>query len=260
MTKTQSLQMPSRKTCPKACPKAWKVSVLTLFPDVFPGVLGASVIGKAREQEIWSMDVVNIRDFASDKHQTVDDTACGGGPGMVMRADVVDAAFNHVTEGASQPRFIYMSPRGKPLTQAKVSELTSLPHMGILCGRFEGVDQRVLDAWDVEEISIGDYVLAGGEVAAQVLIEACVRTLPGVLGDVTSLEEESFSSGLLEYPQYTRPRVWQGREVPDILFSGHHQQVKSWRQEKSEELTKDRRPDLWKMYVEMCKLKEERKG
>lgn len=230
----------------------WQAKVFTLFPELFPGPLSASIVGKALHKELWSLESIDIRSYAHDKHKTVDDEAYGGGPGMVMRADVIDAALCAHYGTQRPPALIYVSPRGKPLTQARVKELAQHAHIGILCGRFEGVDQRVLDAWDFEEISLGDFVLSGGEVAAYALIDACVRLLPGVVGEPASLEEESFAKGLLEYPQYTRPREWKDCKVPEVLLSGNHQLIKKWRQEKSAELTCQRRPDLWQKYLEQC--------
>jgi tRNA (guanine37-N1)-methyltransferase len=231
----------------------FSIKAFTLFPELFPGPLGASVVGRALEQKIWQLDVVNIRDYATDKHKTVDDMAFGGGPGMIMRADVIDAALK-AHYGTYRPSsLIYMSPRGHPLTQDYIKKLASAGQVGILCGRFEGVDQRVLDLWEFEELSLGDFVLSGGEIAAYALIDACVRLLPGVVGQPASLEEESFSKGLLEYPQYTRPREWKDCKVPEVLLSGNHQLIQKWRQEKSEEFTRDRRPDLWGKYLERHK-------
>ena len=228
----------------------WTSTVFTLYPELFPGNLGASILGKALDDKVWNLDVVNIRDSATDKHQTVDDTAFGGGPGMVMRADVLDQALSSAFEKSGRPdKVVYLSPRGTPFTQSKAKELSECAHVAFICGRFEGVDHRVLDHWDVEEISLGDFVLAGGEVAAQAVIESTVRLLPGVLGAEESLEEESFSNGLLEYPQYTRPRAWNNREVPEVLTSGHHGKISAWRQAQSEELTKQRRPDLWEKQI-----------
>ena len=226
----------------------WRASVLTLFPELFPGPLDISVTGRGLAQGLWEINPINIRDFAPDKHCTVDDTPFGGGPGMVMRPDVLDRALQH-SFGTQKPgALIYLSPKGTPLTQKRVKELAKLDHVGLLCGRFEGVDQRVLDEWDFEEISIGDYVLSGGELAAMVLLDACARLLPGVLKCESSLEEESFSHGLLEYPQYTRPQNWQGRDVPDVLISGHHGKVRQWRHEQACERTRTVRPDLWARY------------
>jgi tRNA (guanine37-N1)-methyltransferase len=224
----------------------WRASVITIFPEMFPGPLGASLAGKARERGIWALDAVDLRDFASDKHRTVDDTPAGGGPGMVMKPDVIARAIDAVVAGdaAARPRLL-MSPRGAPLTQARVAALAQGPGAVVLCGRFEGVDERVIAARTLEEISVGDYVLSGGEVAAMVLIDACVRLMPGVMGQAGSLAEESFSDGLLEYPQYTRPQVWEGHAIPDILVSGDHAKVAAWRRAEAERLTRLRRPDLW---------------
>jgi tRNA (guanine37-N1)-methyltransferase len=230
-----------------------KVKIFTIFPELFPGPLGTSIVGRAREQSLWQLEAVNIRDYATDKHRTVDDMSFGGGPGMVIRADVIDAALE-AQYGKNKPgALIYMSPRGKSLAQERVKELAKVEQIGVLCGRFEGVDQRVLDHWEFEELSLGDYVLSGGEIAAYALIDACVRLLPGVVGEPASLEDESFSHGLLEYPQYTRPREWKDCKVPEVLLSGNHQLIQRWRQEKSEELTRHRRPDLWQKYIERHK-------
>lgn len=224
-----------------------KVKVLTIFPEIFPGFLGYSLTGKALKEGKWSLETVNIRDYAFDKHGSVDDTPCGGGAGMIMRPDVLGNAIKANYNGG---RIIYMSPRGKPLTQALVHELSSEKDMAIICGRFEGVDERVLEAWNIEEISIGDYVLTGGEQAAQILLDAVVRLIPGVLGNAESIEDESFEHGLLEHPQYTRPVVWEGKCVPEVLMSGHHQNIAKWRKEKALEATKEKRPDLYKKYLD----------
>ena len=218
----------------------WRAQVLTLFPEMFPGFLGASLAGKALEKGIWALEVLDIRDFARDKHRAVDDAPFGGGAGMVMRPDVVDAALN----AASGPA-IYLSPRGRLLTQAVAREIAAGPGVTLLCGRYEGVDQRVLDAHDIAEVSIGDYVLSGGEPAALVLLDAVVRLLPGVVGNEASPAEESFERGLLEYPHYTRPAEWQGRSVPEVLISGHHENIRRWRMAEAERITRERRPDLW---------------
>ena len=224
----------------------WRTTVLTLFPEMFPGPLGFSLAGKALQDGTWSLETIDIRDFASDKHRSVDDTPAGGGAGMVMRADIAAAAIDAARADAEPGTpTIYLSPRGTPLTQPRAHDLAKGPGAILLCGRFEGVDQRVLDARDVEEISIGDYVLSGGELAAQVLIDAVVRLLPGVAGNDGSLDEESFAAGLLEYPHYTRPREWEGRAIPDVLLSGDHERIAKWRREQAERLTKARRPDLW---------------
>ncbi len=224
----------------------WQATVLTIFPEMFPGPLGQSLAGKALAEGKWALATTDIRDFATGKHRSVDDTPAGGGAGMVMRADIaaaaIDAARRTVLPGAPA---IYLSPRGKPLTQARVRELAAGPGLILLCGRFEGIDERVLEAREIEEISIGDYVLSGGELAAQVLIDACVRLLPGVAGNEGSLAEESFAAGLLEYPHYTRPRDFEDRAIPEVLLSGDHEKIAKWRREQAEKLTKDRRPDLW---------------
>ena len=227
----------------------FNVSVLTLFPEMFPGPLGVSLPGNGLEKGVWSLETVDIRDFASDKHRSVDDTPSGGGPGMVMRADILGKALDHVAEKEEVERpAIYLSPRGKPLTQSRVKELAEGPGVTLLCGRFEGVDERVLKARHLEEVSLGDFILCGGEIAAMALLEATVRLLPGVLGKSESAEDESFENDLLEYPQYTRPASWEGMEIPDVLTSGHHGKVKAWRQAQAEAITKERRPDLWARY------------
>ena len=228
----------------------WRATVLTIFPEMFPGPLGASLAGKALAEGKWALAVIDIRDFATDKHRSVDDTPSGGGAGMVMRADIAAAAIDAARAGAepSTPA-LYLSARGRPLTQGRVRELAQGPGAILLCGRFEGIDQRVLDARDIEEVSIGDYVLSGGELAAQVLIDACVRLLPGVAGNEGSLAEESFASDLLEYPHYTRPRDWEGRAIPEVLLSGDHKKIAEWRREQAERLTKERRPDLWQRHA-----------
>jgi tRNA (guanine37-N1)-methyltransferase len=227
---------------------AWTARVLTLFPEMFPGPLGASLAGRALEGGIWALEVVDIRGFARDKHRSVDDTPFGGGPGMVMRADVVDAAIAHALEQAPEAPVIYLSPRGRLLTQEVVREVAAQPAAVLLCGRYEGVDERVLAARAADEISLGDFVLSGGELPAMVLMDAVVRTLPGVIGAPEGLEEESFEQGLLEYPHYTRPADWQGRAVPKVLLSGHHEKVRQWRLSQAEEITRTRRPDLWARY------------
>lgn len=219
-------------------------SVLTMFPEAFPGPLGVSLIGTAwREQGLWSLETVDIRGFSKDKRGFLDDTPAGGGPGQVMRADVIASALDSV-ERRGRP-LLYMSARGRPLTQARVSEWSKGPGLIVLCGRFEGVDQRVLDARGFEEVAVGDAVLAGGEAAALVVIEACVRLVPGVLGQAESLSEESFEDGLLEHPQYTRPRTFEGLDIPEVLLSGHHADIRKWRQGMRQETTRKQRPDLW---------------
>ncbi len=227
----------------------WKAKVLTLFPEMFPGPLGLSLAGQALDAGRWALETVDIRDFAGDKHRTVDDAPFGGGPGMVMRPDVVSEAIESATSEGPDLPLIYLTPRGRPLTQARVRELAEGPGMILLSGRYEGLDERVLESSRLEEISIGDFVLSGGEAAAIALIDACVRLLPGVVGEPESLMDESFEKGLLEYPQYTRPQVWNGREVPEVLVSGHHEKIKAWRQEQAEAITRERRPDLWSRYA-----------
>ncbi|HYE51579.1 MAG TPA: tRNA (guanosine(37)-N1)-methyltransferase TrmD [Azospirillaceae bacterium] len=228
----------------------WHVNVLTLFPEMFPGPLGLSLAGKALENGTWSLESVDIRSFARDKHRSVDDTPFGGGPGMVMRPDVLDAALTEVlSRRPERGRVIYLSPRGRVLTQDLVKELAAAPVVTLLCGRYEGVDERVLEEHALEEVSLGDFVLSGGEPAALALIDACVRLLPGVMGNVETAGEESFERGLLEYPHYTRPALWKGREVPEVLLSGHHEKVRAWRLEQAERITRDRRPDLWSAYL-----------
>ena len=222
----------------------WTATVLTLFPDMFPGPLGTSLAGKALTSGLWQLEARDIRDAATDRHRSVDDTPAGGGAGMVLRADVVARAFDALPSTDGRPRLL-MSPRGQPLTQARAKTISEGPGPIIICGRFEGVDQRVIDARHFEEVSIGDYVLSGGEIAAMVLIDACVRLLPGVMGNATSSEAESFSDGLLEYPQYTRPADFEGQTIPEVLTSGDHGKVAAWRRAEAERLTKERRPDLW---------------
>jgi tRNA (guanine37-N1)-methyltransferase len=220
----------------------WRATVLTIFPELFPGPLGASLAGKASANGLWSLTAVDIRDFATDKHRTVDDTPAGGGPGMILKADVLGRAVDAIAD--DRPRLL-MSPRGRPLIQQMVREFVQGPGIVVVCGRFEGVDERVIVGRGLTEVSIGDYVLAGGEVAAMVVIEACVRLIPGVMGRESSGEEESFSAGLLEYPQFTRPQMWEGCAIPDVLTSGDHRRVDAWRRAEAERLTRERRPDLW---------------
>jgi tRNA (guanine37-N1)-methyltransferase len=220
---------------------SWRASVLTLFPAMFPGPLGQSLAGRALETGVWSLDVTNIRDFAQDRHRTVDDTPFGGGAGMVLRPDIVDAAVASV---ADDRPVVCLTPRGRRFTQDDARRFAAEPGVILLCGRYEGIDQRVIEFRGMQELSIGDYVLSGGELAALVLLDSVVRLLPGVMGAAESATEESFSSGLLEYPHYTRPAEWQGRRVPDVLLSGHHGAVAAWRQAESERITRERRPDL----------------
>jgi len=228
----------------------WHAQVLTLFPDMFPGPVGASLAGRALTDGLWKLDVLNIRDFATDKHRTVDDTPYGGGAGMVMRPDIVAAAVRGAeAKFGRAKRRIFLSPRGRTLTQSLVEDLVAAQSVLLLCGRYEGIDQRVLDAEELEEVSLGDFVLAGGEMAALTLIEACTRLIPGVMGNARTVDEESFSQGLLEYPHYTRPPVWESREVPEVLISGHHEKVKVWRQQQAEALTRAKRPDLWEIWT-----------
>ena len=224
-----------------------KVKVLTIFPEMFPGFLGYSLTGRALEENKWQLEAINIRDYALDKHKSVDDTPCGGGAGMIMRPDVLGCAIN---ENHTKGRIIYMSPKGAPLTQSKVKELSKEEELTIICGRFEGIDERVIEAFNIEELSIGDYILTGGEQACQIMLDAVVRLLPGVLGNEASIEDESFENYLLEYPQYTRPVEWEGRIVPEILLSGHHQKIAEWRKQEAEKTTKTKRPDLYKNYLD----------
>jgi tRNA (guanine37-N1)-methyltransferase len=222
----------------------WRATVLTLFPEMFPGPLGVSLAGRALASGLWELEARDIRDSATDRHRSVDDTPAGGGPGMVLRADVLAAAIDAADVAPDRARLL-MSPRGRPLTQSRVMELAAGPGPLVVCGRFEGVDQRVIEARKLEEVSVGDYVLSGGEIAAFALLDACVRLLPGVMGKPESGSDESFSDGLLEYPQYTRPQQFEGRPIPDILTSGDHARVAAWRLAEAEALTQARRPDLW---------------
>ncbi len=224
----------------------WHAAVITIFPEMFPGPLGQSLAGRALAKGMWRLDAVNMRDYAMDKHRSVDDVPFGGGAGMVMRPDVVDAA---ITAHRGAGPLIYFTPRGRLLDQSRVRELAAGPGATLLCGRFEGVDQRVLEAQGAEEISLGDFVLSGGELPALMLLDAVVRLLPGVIGKEESLAEESFEWGLLEYPHYTRPQIWTGRAVPEVLASGHHEKIRAWRRSQAEEITRQRRPDLWARYV-----------
>ncbi|MDO8605753.1 MAG: tRNA (guanosine(37)-N1)-methyltransferase TrmD [Phaeospirillum sp.] len=231
----------------------WRATMLTIFPEMFPGPLGLSLAGRALEDGIWSINAVDIRGFATDKHRNVDDSPFGGGAGMVLRPDVLDAAIRG-TEGPGP--LVYMTPRGRLLDQSLVRELAAGPGVKVLCGRFEGVDQRVLEAHRALEVSAGDFILSGGEPAALLMLDAIVRLLPGVVGKQESLAEESFERGLLEYPHYTRPQVWDGRSVPDVLLSGHHEKISTWRKRQAEDITRLRRPDLWDRYVAASKVSE----
>jgi tRNA (guanine37-N1)-methyltransferase len=224
----------------------WRATILTIFPDMFPGPLGASLAGKALAAGLWSVDAVDIRSHATDKHRSVDDTPAGGGPGMVMKADVLARAIDAARDASRPP--LLMSPRGAPLTQKRVAALAGGSGVVVICGRYEGIDERLIDARRLEEVSVGDYVLSGGEIAALALVDACVRLLPGVMGKQASAAEESFADGLLEYPQYTRPAEWEGRAIPDVLLSGDHAKVAAWRRAEAERLTRARRPDLWEAY------------
>jgi tRNA (guanine37-N1)-methyltransferase len=228
----------------------WQATILTLFPEMFPGPLATSLSGKALEKNLWSLEVRDIRDHGLGKHRSVDDTPSGGGPGMVMRADVAAAAIDAVRaqEKGNRRPLIYLSPRGAPLTQTRVRGLAQGPGAILFCGRFEGLDQRVVEARQMEEISLGDFVLMGGEVAAMALMEAAIRLIPGVLGDVASADDESFARGLLEYPHFTRPQAFESRAIPDVLNSGNHSEISKWRQAEAERLTRERRPDLWAHY------------
>jgi tRNA (guanine37-N1)-methyltransferase len=225
----------------------WRASVLTVLPEMFPGPLGISLSGKALAEKKWALETIDIRKFSTTRYGSVDDTPAGGGPGMVMRADILGPAIDSV-ERDGRP-MILLSPRGVPLNQAKARELALGPGVVLLCGRYEGIDERVIEARGLQEISLGDFVLSGGEIAAMALIDSCVRLLPGVVGDDQSLTEESFEDGLLEYPHYTRPPLWEGREIPSVLMSGHHERIRAWRHERSIEITKARRPDMWDAYL-----------
>lgn len=229
---------------------SWTARVLTIHPEMFPGPLGHALTGRALAEGLWRLETVNIRDFALDRHRSVDDTPAGGGPGMVMRADVAGRAVDHAMAGLDPARWplIALSPRGRRLDQAMARDLASRDGVVLLCGRFEGIDQRLLDARGIEEVSIGDFILTGGELAAMVLIEAAVRLIPRVLGNAESAVEESFSAGLLEHPHHTRPHVWEGRAIPEVLLSGHHARIAAWRRARAEALTRERRPDLWRAH------------
>lgn len=223
----------------------WTARVITLLPKAFPGVLGESLTGRALREGLWSLDALDLREFGEGRHRNVDDTPSGGGAGMVLRADVMGRAIDAAMTGARPGPLVYLSPRGQRFDQARAKSLAEGPGVTLICGRFEGLDQRVIDHYDIEELSLGDFVMTGGEIAAQAVIDACVRLLPGVLGNEASTEEESHSNGLLEHPHYTRPAEWMGRTIPEVLTSGDHAKVAAWRREMSERLTAERRPDLW---------------
>lgn len=228
----------------------WQAQVLTLYPDMFPGPLGFSLAGKALADKKWSLETLNIRDFATDKHHSVDDTPAGGGAGMVLRADILASAIdNAVKKEVESAPLIYLTPRGKKFDQTEAKRLAKLDGAIFICGRFEGVDERVLKAREVEELSVGDFVLSGGEMAAMTVMDAVVRLLPGVVGTPQTLDEESFERGLLEYPHYTKPNIWEGMEIPEVLLSGNHKKIANWRLEKAKEATKTRRADLWQKYL-----------
>jgi len=236
---------------------AWAVQVITLVPQAFPGVLGESLTGKALQDGLWTLDTIDLRRFGEGKHRNVDDTPAGGGAGMVLRADVMGQAIETaLAKTPSGAPLIYLSPRGKPFDQAMAHDLAQKPGLNLICGRFEGLDERVIEHYDIQEVSLGDFVLTGGEIAAQAMLDATVRLRPGVLGNQASTEDESFSDGLLEHPQYTRPAEWKGHAIPPVLMSGHHGEVAKWRQAQSEELTSARRPDLWNAWL----ARKEKKG
>nr|WP_040610305.1 tRNA (guanosine(37)-N1)-methyltransferase TrmD [Oceaniovalibus guishaninsula] len=230
--------------------RPWEARIVTLLPEAFPGVLGLSLTGRALSAGLWRLSTIDLRAFGEGRHRNVDDTPAGGGAGMVLRPDVVDRALAQAAEGTDRAQWpvVYLSPRGAPFDQRTARRLAACRGVTLLCGRFEGVDQRVLDAWQVEEISLGDFVLTGGEIAAQALIDATVRLIPRVLGNEASTVDESFSDHLLEHPQYTRPATWSGRDIPDILLSGHHGRIADWRRDMAERLTRERRPDLWRAW------------
>ena len=251
MTKLSPIKPEKSAQNPRKTP--WTASVLTLFPDAFPGVLAASVIGSALKDEKWALEAIDIRNFSYNKHRSVDASPAGGGPGMVLTPEVSARAIDSVARdpditGQTRP-LIYLTPRGKPLTQKRVRELANGSGVIVFCGRFEGLDQRVIEARNMEEVCVGDFILAGGEVAAQAMIEACVRLLPGVLGTEASTIEESFEDGLLEYPLYAKPREWEDRKIPEVLLSGDHKRIAEWRRAEMEKITKERRPDMWQSYL-----------
>ncbi|KFI27677.1 tRNA (guanine(37)-N(1))-methyltransferase [Haematobacter massiliensis] len=243
---------------------AWTARIITLFPNAFPGTLGLSLTGKALDMGLWALETIDLRPFGEGRHRNVDDTPAGGGAGMVLRADVVSKALDQAAIGAPRDRarwpVVYLSPRGRPFDQATARRFSEADGITLLCGRFEGVDERVLEHYGVEEVSLGDFVLTGGEIAAQALIDATVRLIPRVLGNQQSTEEESFSDGLLEHPQYTKPPVWEGRAIPDILLSGNHAKIAAWRRDMAERLTKERRPDLWRAHLTRMADKPDAKG
>jgi tRNA (guanine37-N1)-methyltransferase len=240
--------------------KTWEARVLTLFPNMFPGILGDAAAGRGIENGLWSLKTINIRDFATDQHGTVDDQPFGGGPGMVMRADILASAIDKVHPKDTGEPIIYLSPRGRLLTQERVKRLSSGPGITIICGRFEGIDERILNARGIEEISVGDYILSGGEPAAQILLDSCVRLIPGIIGKTDSLIEESFENGLLEYPHYTRPRDFEGQNVPEVLLSGDHERIRYWRNQQSEIITQNRRTDLWDKYLKLSRSNRRGQG
>ncbi|MCK0533549.1 tRNA (guanosine(37)-N1)-methyltransferase TrmD [Sphingobium agri] len=228
---------------------SFAAQILTLYPEMFPGPLGVSLAGRALSEGKWSCDPIHIRDFATDKHRTVDDTPAGGGAGMVLRADILGLAIDHAVEKRPDLPVIAMTPRGRPITQGRVRELAGGPGATILCGRFEGFDERIFEARPIEQISMGDIILSGGEMGALMLLDACIRLLPGVMGAASSGDEESFESGLLEYPHYTRPALWEGRAIPEVLRSGDHAKIAAWRKQRAEDDTRLRRPDLWERHI-----------
>lgn len=257
MTKREPIK--PAKPAQKPRKASWTATVLTLFPEAFPGVLGCSVIGSALKHEKWALEAIDIRNFSYNKHRSVDASPAGGGPGMVLTPEVSSRAIDSVARkldetGETRP-LIYLTPRGRPLTQKRVRELASGSGVIVFCGRFEGLDQRVIEARNMEEVCVGDFILAGGDVAAQAMIEACVRLLPGVLGGETSTEEESFEYGLLEYPLYAKPREWEDRKIPEVLLSGNHKRIADWRRAEMEKITKERRPDMWEDYMKDNKEK-----
>ncbi|MHA7876458.1 tRNA (guanosine(37)-N1)-methyltransferase TrmD [Roseivivax sp.] len=242
----QATSAPRDLMAEKRLSGTWTAQVVTLFPEAFPGTLGLSLTGRALDENRWQLDTLHLREFGEGKHRNVDDTPAGGGAGMVLRADVMERALSEARgRMPEEAPILYLSPRGAPFTQARARRLAEGPGMTLICGRFEGLDERVIEHFGIEEVSLGDYVLTGGEIAAQAMIDATVRLLPGVLGNAASTEEESFSEGLLEHPQYTRPAVWQGRAIPEVLLSGNHRAIAEWRRAQSEALTRARRPDLW---------------